>query len=716
MNVLYFMFEDLRPDLPAYGSDWVIAPNIERLARTGLVFDMAIPQVSVCAPSRTSMLTGLRPDKLGIYDFQHFGGTRFFRSIPSHFHRSGYQTAMAGKFHHWGGARFFSASYYGSPDWEITQKQEMAFHNASVTPDALHDEGFFRDAIIADKAISFMEEVKQGREEGNEEPWMLAVGFKATHMQYQMPKRFWDMYEGIEERLEGLLIDVQGGAATAPGRNNESSVDPYLSFPETAPLVSKVRSAESRMVHFMRSEGSRPSNETENFMSIAFNRASGVYDNKMVVSKRAWKELLRGYWACLTYADYQLGRVLNALEGKGVDNRGGIDQAGDTIIVFTADHGMHTGEKGTWAKWSLFEESSRVPLIICDPRYSSGHGQHYRYPVELIDLFPTLVDLTGTVLEKDSECDPDVNEEEWSRGGGDKASVPRNRGTAFSQERSPSESTLSSNETTTPTPAPTRAALKGEARVRNSEGKVFRHIYCDGLDGVSLAPLVRSGGKVTTGGGVRRKEFGMTQRMTCKTPGYVRKHPHETQNNVSSPGWVDHCPNKGIPRHPSVGAMGYSLRYIDYRYTAWLEFDVESYLPSLHRPPLAEELYYHPPGDNLKPQKTYWAEIFNLAPQADTASAKEGQRGMEWKQHAAQLHRSRLDLYNFLWHNSSFEHLFHSRLAQQTALLHRLKSRSKGPQRSEESFAPKFKAMVKGRVHVAHPHWSVMRSHYYADA
>ena len=120
MYVLYFMFEDLRPDLPAYGSDWVIAPNIERLARTGLVFDMAIPQVSVCAPSRTSMLTGLRPDKLGIYDFQHFGGTRFFRSIPSHFHRSGYQTAMAGKFHHWGGARFFSASYYGSPDWEIT--------------------------------------------------------------------------------------------------------------------------------------------------------------------------------------------------------------------------------------------------------------------------------------------------------------------------------------------------------------------------------------------------------------------------------------------------------------------------------------------------------------------------------------------------------------------------------------------------------------------
>ena len=95
MNVLLLMFEDLRLDLPSYGNEWVIAPNIERLARKGLIFDIAVPQVSVCAPSRTSMLTGLRPDKLGIYDFQHFGGTRFFRSIPSHFHRSGYQTSLA---------------------------------------------------------------------------------------------------------------------------------------------------------------------------------------------------------------------------------------------------------------------------------------------------------------------------------------------------------------------------------------------------------------------------------------------------------------------------------------------------------------------------------------------------------------------------------------------------------------------------------------------
>ena len=96
-----------------------------------------------------------------------------------------------------------------------------------------------------------------------------------------------------------------------------------------------------------------------------------------------------------------------------------------------------------------------------------------------------------------------------------------------------------------PTPAPTFSALKREAPVRNTEGKVFRHVYCDELDGTSLGPLIGSGVKLSpevTGNSE------VTQRMTCKTPGHARKHPSESQNNVSSVGWIDHCPNKGIPR------------------------------------------------------------------------------------------------------------------------------------------------------------------------
>ena len=102
-NVLFIMSEDLRPEMPAYGRLVAQVPNIQRIVERGLVFDLATCQVAICAPSRSSMLTGLAPDRLGIFDFFHHGGIKFFRTIPSHFHRNGYQTAMAGKLFHWYG-------------------------------------------------------------------------------------------------------------------------------------------------------------------------------------------------------------------------------------------------------------------------------------------------------------------------------------------------------------------------------------------------------------------------------------------------------------------------------------------------------------------------------------------------------------------------------------------------------------------------------------
>ena len=138
-NVLFIMSEDMRPDLSFYGTEGVIAPNLERLAQKSLVFDLATPQVSICAPSRASMLTGLRPDTSGIFDFMHFGGFRFFRTIPSHFSQSGYNTGMSGKYFHYESPKHYNMAYYGAPTWEVIQQKEMKFHNSSVTPDALHE-------------------------------------------------------------------------------------------------------------------------------------------------------------------------------------------------------------------------------------------------------------------------------------------------------------------------------------------------------------------------------------------------------------------------------------------------------------------------------------------------------------------------------------------------------------------------------------------------
>jgi len=279
-NVLLIMSEDLRPELPFYGNTGSIAPNLARLARKSVIFDLAVCQVSICAPSRASMLTGLRPDTLGIYDFGHFGGLRFMRTIPSHLHSAGYNTAMAGKIFHYEASKHYSRFYYGQartllsmcfdacmrticafssyrvrttltqhhpnpspsplfllpspllssplplppspvqPVWERVQRQEMKFHNASVTPDALHEAGtgagkqggpgdssFYRDSHIADHAVEFLRQLHKESPagakaesevevelEGEKRPWFLGVGFKGTHLPYQMPQRYWDAY------------------------------------------------------------------------------------------------------------------------------------------------------------------------------------------------------------------------------------------------------------------------------------------------------------------------------------------------------------------------------------------------------------------------------------------------------------------------------------------------------------------------------------------
>jgi hypothetical protein len=225
---------------------------------------------------------------------------------------------QSGKLQHWDSARYYSANYYGSPDWEMTQKEEMRFHNASVTPDAIHEsydyvgsdgedngnngskgsgqQHFFRDALVADHAIRFLEMAHTaggggGGARGNSSdsatlpPWFLAVGFKGTHMQYQMPKRFWDMYEGIEEKLDALLDGLFASSSSAEADRQ------YLQFPSDYPMPSRVRKAESRWISLMQENGTVPSTQTESYLI----HPDG--SDKMIISRRAWKEL---YVFCYT--------------------------------------------------------------------------------------------------------------------------------------------------------------------------------------------------------------------------------------------------------------------------------------------------------------------------------------------------------------------------------------------------------------------------------
>ena len=712
-NVLFIMSEDLRPELPSYGNVGVIAPNLERLSKKSVSFDLTLSQVSICAPSRASMLTGLRPDKLGVYDFGHFGGLRFFRTIPSHLQSQGYRTAMSGKLFHWESSKHYTHFYYGQPVWEQVQREEMRFHNASVTPDSLHEKeraeseggaSFFRDAHITDHAISFLRQLNQkspmdtdadadtDKEESDvKKPWFLGVGFKGTHLQYHMPERYWDAYSS-----HVFSLNKETGN-TKQGEEVDSRYHSNLIYPKSAPLSGHVSSAESRYIMFMKNKSTEPGQEREAYQKDGKGKS---------ISIRGWEELYRGYLASLSYMDAQLGRILDEVENLGLWE--------NTIVVFTSDHGMHMGEKGMWAKWSLFDESTRVPLIIHDPTYPNSFGKRYEEPVELLDLFPTLVDMTNTTLDS-KQCE-------------------------MLRLRKPSGLEQSQQ-------------IQTLVKKEDMKRRAFQHQYCDVLDGISLTPILKAFSDQSKHSlNIHQKQFrsypfAITQKLNCKSPGSMRnlkRTPpssasagfHGKQNTHLSGidsrmidpwtgPWIDQCPFKvsAVDRWPNYGVMGYSLRTRKWRYTAWILLDVNTLLPALDVKPLAEELYDHDTAATSADGNTNFfvvrsvtgrAELHNLAPNPVSWSYENTSANIN------NIHRSmRRDLYEFLYNNNSYQHVFQERAKEQVEMLFEVNAvvgDSSLLSPKEKIHRQKdFSNIVDNRFHVPHPHWSLYegKGHYY---
>lgn len=340
-NVLFLAVDDLRAELGCYGSEHIQSPNIDALADRGLLFERAYCQQAVCNPSRASLLTGLRPSTLGIWDLPtHFRETKpEVVTLPQHFKQNGYFTQGIGKiFHNWrqdqfqGDAASWSAPevlHYNThgadrplvdgpipPNLEPTPRCEMR---------AVPDEAYF-DGRIAALALEALGELSQ-----REAPWFLAVGFWKPHADFNAPKSYWDLYD-----RSNIPLPVHP--------------DP----PEDVPEIALHDSREILRAF----DGRKPSDEEV-------------------------KALRHGYYAAISYVDAQVGKVIDALDR--------LNLADNTIIVFWSDHGFHLGEHGLWAKTSNFELDARVPLIIATPEMQQG--QRSEALVELLDLYPTLADL-----------------------------------------------------------------------------------------------------------------------------------------------------------------------------------------------------------------------------------------------------------------------------------------------------------------------------------
>jgi iduronate 2-sulfatase len=373
-NVLFIAVDDLRPQLGCYGDKLVRSPHIDRLAAAGMVFRRAYCQQAVCSPSRTSLMTGRRPDTTRVYDLQ----THFRKylphvvALPEQFKKRGYHCQSFGKIYHggfddpqsWSAKAWFpQGGGYGKPEnvalmqrnheearranqklkgkivlerdpktglklRESARKRKPKRGPSWEDPDV--PDGALRDGMVANEAIKTLRKIK-------DKPFFLAVGFYKPHLPFVAPKKYYDLYAGVE----------------LPAADN-----PYP--PKGAPAFALHNSGELR-----------------NYMDIP--KRGKIPESKA-------RELVRGYYACVSYTDAQIGRVIGEVDRLGLRDK--------TVIILWGDHGWQLGEHGLWCKHTNFETSAHAPLIISVPGQKNA-GARTDALVEFVDIYPSLCDICG---------------------------------------------------------------------------------------------------------------------------------------------------------------------------------------------------------------------------------------------------------------------------------------------------------------------------------
>ena len=353
-NVLFIAVDDLRPEINASGSKLIKTPNLDRIAARGTTFDRAYCQQAVCSPSRSSLMTGRRPDATRVWDLE----THFRKALPDaitvaqHFKNHGYYSQSMGKIFHGGfddapswsePSQYPKATPYASPealkmiaDPANIDKKGRARGPAVESADVPDDT--FIDGKVARLAVATLAKLKQ-----KEQPFFLAVGMAKPHLPFVAPKKYWDLYNPNDIYVPAYQ-KLPAGAPEFVGHNN-SELKSYADIPN-----------------------------------------DGAIDDATA------RHLRHGYYAAISYMDAQVGLILDALEKEGlVEN---------TIIVLWGDHGWQLGEHGLWHKHTNFEIAARAPLLISMPGQKAA-GRKSASLAEFIDIYPTLADACGLAKPKD---------------------------------------------------------------------------------------------------------------------------------------------------------------------------------------------------------------------------------------------------------------------------------------------------------------------------
>ncbi|WAC20488.1 sulfatase-like hydrolase/transferase [Luteolibacter sp. SL250] len=350
-NVLLIAVDDLKPLIGAYGDPHAKTPNIDRLAARGILFEHAYTNQAVCAPSRNSLLTGITPGTLGIYDL----ATNFRKAapdaitLPQQFIRNGYRAEAVGKLYHSGhgngddaaswsvphvkpSGKTYALDTSGPPEGTPRRKNGKAPRGAAVESADVPDDTY-ADGLTANEVIKRLEAAK----ERPDTPFFIGAGFIRPHLPFVAPKKYWDLYT-----------------------RSDLKVAEYQKAPEGAPDAAM-----------------RPNGELSQYRGA---------ENSGNLSEAQQLELIHGYYAATSYTDAQVGKLLDALDRLGLSE--------NTIVVLWGDHGWHLGDHGLWAKHSNFEQATRIPFIISAPGVTAPGGKT-KSLVQSIDLYPTLLELTG---------------------------------------------------------------------------------------------------------------------------------------------------------------------------------------------------------------------------------------------------------------------------------------------------------------------------------
>jgi arylsulfatase A-like enzyme len=346
-NVLFIAVDDLRPQLGCYGLSMMHTPNIDRLAHGGIVFERAYCMVPTCGASRASLMTGIRPTPKRFVNYLASAEKEApnITTLNTHFKENGYYTLSNGKvFHHLED----NAQGWSEPAWrppgimaygiaanqELHDKRSKPTNNRKRGPSyeaaEVEDEAF-ADGKIAQKSLEDLRRLAK-----LDRPFFMAVGFYRPHLPFVAPKKYWDLYDADTIHL-----------------------------PET---YHKPKNAPTASLH--------TSGELRAYSDIP---AQGPVSNETALN------LIRGYYACVSYTDAQIGKLLDELDRLGL--------AKNTIVVFWGDHGWNLGEHLLWCKHSCYETSMHAPLIVRAPGIAGG--KHTPGLTEFIDIYPSLCELAG---------------------------------------------------------------------------------------------------------------------------------------------------------------------------------------------------------------------------------------------------------------------------------------------------------------------------------